>query len=127
MPRGGLRSTSFKPGKSGNPTGKAKNPEKIISQKVLADVKLLAKQAGEEAIAALKEVMADKKSPPAARVAAATSILDRGYGKPSQTIDANVSLLDKMTDAEQRALLSVFDAIEGDEAQDSGGASGTTH
>jgi hypothetical protein len=31
----------------------------------------------------------DRKAPPAARVAASNAILDRGHGKPPQTIDAN--------------------------------------
>lgn len=120
--RGGKRSTSFKPGQSGNPGGKPKLTEP--ARKILADIKSLAKDASEAAIETLKSVMADTQAPPAARVGAATAILDRGYGKPTQTIDANVSFLDKMTDAEQRALLSVLDAIEGDEAGDSGRTAG---
>ena len=38
---------------------------------------------GLEAIAVLVEIMKDKKAPHATRVAASNSILDRGYGKPS--------------------------------------------
>lgn len=125
MPRGGKRTTSFKPGKSYNPGGKPKKVKTDAERKVLADVKLLAKEASEDAIKTLKAVMKNAKAPPAARVGAATAILDRGYGKPTQTIDANVSILDKMTDAEQRALLSVLDALDGDEGAPAAGASGT--
>jgi hypothetical protein len=31
--------------------------------------------------------MRDKNAPPAARVSAANAILDRGYGKPAQSVD----------------------------------------
>ena len=121
--KGGRRSTSFKPGQSGNPGGKPKLIEP--ARKILADIKLLAKEASEEAIKTLTAVMGDKAAPPAARVGAATAILDRGYGKPSQTIEANVTFLDKLSDAERIALLAVLDAIEGDQTGVGEGASGT--
>jgi len=34
--------------------------------------------------------MRNDEAPPAVRVAAANVILDRGYGKPKETVDANV-------------------------------------
>jgi hypothetical protein len=36
--------------------------------------------------------MLDTEAPPAARIAAATALLDRGYGKPLQTIDMTAIL-----------------------------------
>jgi hypothetical protein len=33
--------------------------------------------------------MCDPKAPAAARISAASALLDRGYGKPLQTVDAN--------------------------------------
>ena len=33
--------------------------------------------------------MCDPKAPAAARISAACALLDRGYGKPLQTVDAN--------------------------------------
>ena len=107
-------STSFQPGKSGNPGGKPKLTDP--ARKILADIKLLAKDAGESAIKTLVSVMEDATAPPAARVGAATAILDRGYGKPTQPIEGQISVLDKLTDDEQRALLAALSALERDEA-----------
>jgi hypothetical protein len=51
---------------------------------VLADVQELARERSPDAINTLAAIMDDQKAPPAARVAAANSLLDRGYGKPTQ-------------------------------------------
>jgi hypothetical protein len=40
---------------------------------------------------ALVQIVEDENAPPAARVAAANSLLDRGYGKPEAKIDASIS------------------------------------
>ena len=42
MPRGGKRSTSFKPGMSGNPDGRPKRSQTLERMKIEADVKALA-------------------------------------------------------------------------------------
>lgn len=60
---------------------------------------------------ALKIVARGSRTGDAARVGAATPILDRGYGKPPQTIDANLNIFDRMSHDEQRLLL---DALDGD-------------
>jgi len=101
--RGGVRSTSFKPGQSGNPSGLPKNYDK----KVIADVKALAKEHTADAVQTLVEVMRSQKAPPAARVSAATALLDRGFGRPAQAIHHSGSIAaSDMTDAELAAIAS---------------------
>ena len=41
------------------------------------------------AIKTLSDIMINPKAPAAARISAACALLDRGYGKPLQTVDAN--------------------------------------
>ena len=79
MPRR-ANSTSFKPGQSGNPNGRPR---------VLTDVQNAAREHSTEAIETLARIMRNPKAPAAARIAAASALLDRGYGKPRQTVDAN--------------------------------------
>jgi hypothetical protein len=112
MPKGGLRSTSFKPGVSGNPDGRPKRPETIEARRVVADVKSAARELTPEAMDTLKEAMADQKAPWAAKIAAAIAILDRGWGKPEQTVSANVSVIDQMTDDELRIMLAALAALK---------------
>ena len=54
--------------------------------KTSSPVKAIAARYGVDAIEALYSLMADKGQQGAVRVAAANSILDRGYGKPPQNI-----------------------------------------
>ena len=73
--RGGRRSTSFKPGQSGNPSGRAKKTEQMLR------IEDLARSHSEGAIEALISIAKHGDSE-TARVSAANSILDRGWGKP---------------------------------------------
>jgi Family of unknown function (DUF5681) len=68
----------FKSGQSGNPGGR---PKAII------EVAAAARERTTEAIETLAAIMRDTNAPPSARVSAATALLDRGWGKASQTID----------------------------------------
>lgn len=62
----------FKPGHSGNPSGRPRSEKHIVA---------LARECSEEAINTLREIMNDPEQRGAARVAAANSILDRAFGK----------------------------------------------
>src|SRR5262249_12966667 len=71
----------FQKGQSGNPGGRPKE---------IAEVKELAREHMPAAIEALVSIMNNPKASDAARVSAATALLDRGYGKPQQHIDAEI-------------------------------------
>lgn len=70
-------STSFRRGQSGNPGGRPKCE---------GEVRELARRFTSEAIGSLVEIATGAKFDPRARVAAATALLDRGYGKPPQNV-----------------------------------------
>ncbi|MAL97153.1 MAG: hypothetical protein CL583_01765 [Alteromonadaceae bacterium] len=75
--------------KPGRPRGTPKTGgrKKGTPNKVTADVKEVAQQYGEEAIRSLVTIMRGEEYPPAARVAASKEILDRAYGKATQSVD----------------------------------------
>ena len=52
----------------------------------LTQIKSLARAHTEKAIEVLGGIMSQPASPDSARVAAATALLDRGWGKPAQAI-----------------------------------------
>jgi Family of unknown function (DUF5681) len=67
----------FQKGQSGNPGGRPRE---------IAEVKVLARSHMPAAIEVLVSIMKNVKASDAARVSAATALLDRGYGKPQQHI-----------------------------------------
>ena len=73
----------FQPGHSGNPQGR---PKRNIEIAELARVHTV------DAIATLASIMSDGRASPSARVAAATAILDRGWGRPPQALDVTQRL-----------------------------------
>lgn len=66
----------FKPGQSGNPSGMSKKAMKVIKT---------AEDHVADAIEVLAKALKDKDSK--VRIAAANAILDRGMGKPKQSIE----------------------------------------
>lgn len=73
MGRGGARQNA---GRKAGKVGEAKKA--LIEQ---------AKEQGKAALETLTEIHKDKSAPHSARVAAANAILDRGFGRPRQSID----------------------------------------
>lgn len=73
----------FVKGQSGNPGGRPK---------VVGEVQELAREHTTQAIQTLVDIMSSADAPPAARVAAANAVLDRGYGKPPQHISGETSM-----------------------------------
>ena len=71
MPRS---STTFKPGQSGNPGGRPKG------------IEALAREHTPAALAALVDALRSPKE----RVPAAVALLDRGWGKPTVTVEGNM-------------------------------------
>ena len=59
---------------------------------MIADVRVAARDLTHEALATLRQVMTNPKAPPSARVSAAEAILDRGWGRPTQAVEAKVDL-----------------------------------
>lgn len=77
--------TTWGKGKSGNPGGRS--PRIGPNGETAAQ---LARMHTPEAIATLAEVNNNPKAPAIARVAAANALLDRGWGKPTEYVEANV-------------------------------------
>jgi hypothetical protein len=57
--------------------------------KTPTQIRSLARSHTESAVNTLVGIMNQAEAPPAARVAAANAILDRGWGKPAQPIDGD--------------------------------------
>lgn len=57
----------------------------------------MAKDHAAAALKVLVDVANNKKAPSAARVSAATAILDRGYGKPRQSVEMDGAFSGAMT------------------------------
>src|ERR1044072_1086178 len=95
----------FPKGVSGNPGGRPK---------VLGDVQELARERSPDAINTLAAIMDDQKAPPAARVAAANALLDRGCGKPTQPTSQTLTKIDRSTMSDEELAAIVRNGIQPD-------------
>ena len=77
-PRGNTQNLApqWKPGQSGNPNGRPKKAQQIVEK---------AQDHAEEALKAMIDLL--KSSDERVKLTAAQAILDRGLGKPKQTIE----------------------------------------
>jgi hypothetical protein len=103
----------FAKGKSGNPKGRPKGvgvtrpAKQTVRAELSKDVKELARATGPDDIQTLITIRDDKKAPYAVRAFCANSLLDRGFGRPPQSVDINANLTATVRQE------SVIDVIEG--------------
>jgi Family of unknown function (DUF5681) len=103
----------FKPGQSGNPNGRPRSQTRAIAN--------LAFEARKHSVLALKTLVevCKKGETEALRMAAANALLDRGFGRPTQSVDLTAdgpivqfNLFGDMDPLEQRLLRDALKTIE---------------
>ncbi len=95
--------------------------------KQITDVRDAARQHTLAAVETLVSVMEDLEAPHSARVAASNGILDRGYGKAVQHIEAEISVYDSLSLAEKEALLAILESLDADDEEGASGGPALTH
>jgi hypothetical protein len=87
MPSGGRRLTTWVKGRGG--PGRPKGGGAVLKasdRKAVADLKAVAQTFTQDALVVVHDIMIDRKVSPSVRLQAATTLLDRGWGKPAQTV-----------------------------------------
>jgi hypothetical protein len=106
-------SSAFKPGQSGNPSGRPKE---------VAHVKELARSYTEEAVQTLAEIMRSSEQPAAARVKASECLLDRAWGKSESTVNVkSTTNVRDLSTAEILAALAANGVVGAQEGADKPG------
>ena len=77
--------SKFEKGTSGNPGGRPGG---------LGRIREIAQQHTENAIETLVRILNSETASPSAQVAAASALLDRGYGRPEQSVKASLNQID---------------------------------
>jgi hypothetical protein len=97
---------TFMPGCSGNPRGRPATWD---------DMTALCREHTPLAIATLAEIAAEKANPAAARVAAATALLDRGHGRPPQAMEIGARRIEDVRELSDAELTAIIWAAQRDE------------
>ena len=89
-------STSFKPGRSGNPGGRPRRTQE--ERDALAEIRKLAPRAAE----VLEEMLNSDATPAPTRIKAVELILDRTYGKPDMAVKVEDPKNDALSDIREQ-------------------------
>src|SRR6266700_5697679 len=105
----------------GGNAGKGRRPG--VPNKATAAVREVAQKYTVEAVEALAAVMRDATAPPAARVSAATALLDRGHGRPTQPISGDDEMPPMAVSIEERRAKAraIIDAAFVEDGNNQGG------
>lgn len=90
-------------GNNHNPNGRPKGtpqPSTTVGWAKIADIRSYSKQWTHEAVEVTLAIMRDVAAPPNTRLAAAQALLDRGWGKSAQIVEATVNHYERMSDDE---------------------------
>ena len=101
----------FQPGNPGGPgrPKKVYTAQELMDKQIRRDLKAVAKEHSPEAFRFLLETMRDTSAGLQHRLNAATQILDRGWGKPTNHTEISVDVYNKLSDAE---LISFISGVE---------------
>jgi len=95
--------------------------------KTPTEIKSLARLHTETALNTLKSIASSNSAADSARVAAAVALLDRGWGKATQYVEAKVGPLDGLSTDDKRNLLEAIETLTGCDEGASGGTAESYH